>query len=318
MAINCPSSLPSVTLVILRTIRIGLAAVSVPCQVPATSCADTLAPDQTSTASSAKTRNLIGGEYDINAAIVRSLPSRLDPQQRAVALVGDHVEQPVRALPDVADAPAFVLEQRLAAGLFHRAVEHDALDAPRTRNLAVAHTTDEEIALPLGESLARIEGHARRRDRRHEVDDRRGHALGLKAAGLIRPGVGAAETDERPAVVAAGLDDVDFVAAVRAHLGFPDRLRRLVPDETLGRAMAERVDLGPIAFLADERVVLRDRAVGVVAEDLAAQAHLVLRHLPGLAPGAHEERPVRQEQQTRHRAGALHPDDVLDLRQRRA
>src|SRR6185503_11062408 len=94
--------------------------------------------------------------------------------------------QAVRTLTDVANAPVLVLEQRFAADLLHAGVEHDALDAPRARDLAIAHAADEEVALPLRESVARIEGHARGRDRRHEVDDRRGHALGRKAPGLIR------------------------------------------------------------------------------------------------------------------------------------
>src|SRR5262245_298804 len=228
------------------------------------------------------------GSWDIHG---RSpwLVSRLDPEQRPVALVRDHVEQPVRTLADVANAPALVFEQRLAAGLFHGGVEHDALDATGAWDLAVAHAADEQISLPLREPVGRVEAHARRRYRRHEVDDRRHHAFELKALGLIRPGVRAAETHERPAVVAARLDDVDLIAAVRAHLGLPDRFRWLVPDETLGRAMAERVDFGPVTLFDDERVVLRHRAVRVVAQDLAAQAHRVLRHLSGLSPGAHEQ-----------------------------
>ena len=44
-------------------------------------------------------------------------------------------------------------------------------------------------------------------------------------------------------------------------------------------AVAERPDLRPHAVLADERVVLRDRAVGVDADDLAEQAvHLLRLH----------------------------------------
>src|SRR5690606_15355655 len=94
--------------------------------------------------------------------------------------------------------------------------------------------------------------------------------------------------------------------------------RRLVIDEALGRAVTERVDLGPIALAADERIVLRDRAVVVVAQDLAGQAVRVLRHLAGLTPGADEQRAVLHEQQAGNGRGTVRLDDVLDVRQRRA
>src|SRR5690606_30298168 len=109
------------------------------------------------------------------------------------------------------------------ANLFHVLIEDDALNLPRARNLAEAYAADEQIPGPPGDPGARVEGHARGRDRRHEVDDRRDHALELEALGLIGTCVGTAETDERPAVVAPGLDDVDLVAAVRPHLALPDR-----------------------------------------------------------------------------------------------
>src|SRR5690606_42148698 len=99
---------------------------------------------------------------------------------RAVSLVRDHVEQLVRTLAHVADAPALVLEQLLAANLFHVLVEDDALHLPRSRDLAVTHAADEQISGPLRDSRTRVEGHSRRRDRRHEVDDRRNRALELE------------------------------------------------------------------------------------------------------------------------------------------
>src|SRR5690606_5246005 len=131
------------------------------------------------------------------------------------------------------------------------------------RDLAVAHAADEEIAGPAGDPRARIEGHARGRDRRHEVDDRRNRPLEFEALALIGTCVGTPQAHERPAVVAPRLDDVDLVAAVRSHLAFPGRSGRLVPYQALRRSMPDRIDLGPIALDADEGIVVRYRAVVV-------------------------------------------------------
>jgi hypothetical protein len=61
--------------------------------------------------------------------------------------------------------------------------------------------------------------------------------------GNARAGIVASEADEGPAVVAAGRDDVDFIAAVRSVLVVPDRAGVGMDDEGEGVAMPEREDL---------------------------------------------------------------------------
>src|SRR5690606_8148338 len=155
----------------------------------------------------------------------------------------------------------------------------------RARDLTVAHAADEEIALPAREAIARVERHARDGDRRHPRDDRVDHAFAMELVGLKRPAVRPAAAHVRPPGGAARDDDVDLVAAVRAHLALENLSRRLVIDQAFGRAVANRINLGTIAFAADERVVTRNSAVVVVAQDLAGQTHRVLRHFARLAPG---------------------------------
>src|SRR5690606_16595966 len=105
---------------------------------------------------------------------------------RAVTLVRDHVQQAVRTLAHVANAPAPILQQRLAAQLFEVLVHDDALELARGRDLAVAHAADEEIALPARKAIARVERHARDRDRRYPRHDGVDHALAMELVGLER------------------------------------------------------------------------------------------------------------------------------------
>ena len=111
-------------------------------------------------------------------------------------------------------------------------------------------------------------------------------------------------------------------------LDLPQLAGRRVQRRRLDVAVAERPDLRPHAFLADERVVLGDRAVGVDADDLAEQAVHPLR-----LHAAFGDRPVAERDEQRavaaeHQAAAevqrrgerrrLVEDhlDVLDLRRR--
>ena len=70
--------------------------------------------------------------------------------------------------------------------------------------------------------VAGVDRQARGRDRRHPVDDGVLEAFAREAFRLPRPRIRAARADERPAVVRAGLQDVDLVAAVRAVLALPE------------------------------------------------------------------------------------------------
>ena len=133
-----------------------------------------------------------------------------------------HVQQAVGALRHVAHALPQIDEQRLAAQLLHLLVEQDAVELARARDLAGAQAADEHVALPLRQLVARVEREARDRDRRRPVDDRRLEAFVRRQLRLPRAGVGAAVAHERPAVVLAGADDVELVAAVRAVLALPE------------------------------------------------------------------------------------------------
>ena len=77
----------------------------------------------------------------------------------------------VRALRDVPESPAELHEQRLAPlGLGARLVEGDAL-----QHLSIERA-DEEMSLPLRDSLTGVESHGRRTDRGRPVHRRHLHA----------------------------------------------------------------------------------------------------------------------------------------------
>ncbi len=83
--------------------------------------------------------------------------------------------------------------------------------------------------------------------------------------------------------------------------------------------MSERVDLGPMARAADERVVRRHRPVVLEAQHLAAQAVGILRAVSTTAAGRHIQRAVTAEGHARAAADASWSDeDVADIGQCRA
>src|SRR5690606_10674890 len=137
-------------------------------------------------------------------------------------------------------------------------------------HLHAAQRADEQAALPFGELVARIEREARRRDLRHPEHPRLLHAFAVpRLVRHERARVVAARRDERPAVVRAGLDDVDLVAAHRPDLDLPELARLGMPREVVTVAMAVAVDLGLRARAADERVAGRRFAFVREAQDLA-------------------------------------------------
>src|SRR5690606_15665968 len=88
----------------------------------------------------------------------------------------------------------------------------------------VLQGTGEEVAAPLREERARVDGEAGDRRRDLPEPERRGHALQLLLpSDRLVAVVFAAEGLHRPAVVAAGLREVDLVAAARAVLDGPER-----------------------------------------------------------------------------------------------
>ena len=89
--------------------------------------------------------------------------------------------------------------------------------------------------------------------------------------------------------------------AAGAVLDRPQLAGRRVKGRALDVAVAEGPDLRPHASLADERVVVRDRSVGVDAHNLAEQAVHALGLHAALGSGSlaerDEERPVAAKHQ---------------------
>ena len=92
---------------------------------------------------------------------------------------------------------------------------------------------------------------------------------------------------QRPAVVAAGQDGVDLVAATRAELGFPQGAGGGVEGQAVRVAMAIAEDFRPYAGPAEEGVARGRRAIALQSQHLAGQvvqplgAHLVGVAVPG-------------------------------------
>src|SRR5262249_17467484 len=133
-----------------------------------------------------------------------------------------------------------------------------------------AQRRKEKVPFEGRQQIPAREGGARGSDRRRVLEQRRyGPLLRL------------AMVHEGPAVVLAGFDDIDLVAAagtVEARgpvLGLKLEPRARVPVETLRVAMAVGKNRR-----SRKRIVGRDRAVGVQAQRLASERLQVLGDLP--------------------------------------
>ena len=93
-----------------------------------------------------------------------------------------------------------------------------------------------------GNEIARVDGQAARRDDRVPVVDRLLEPLGLRRLVDRLARILLAVADRRPAVVLAALDEVELVAAARAHLDDPQPVLR-VERRREDVAVAERPDL---------------------------------------------------------------------------
>ena len=186
------------------------------------------------------------------------------------------------------------------------------------------HRADEEVAAPGGEVLAVVEGEARRCDRRPPHDVRSRELRQPRGLGDRPAAVGPAVGRDGPAVVRAGLDDVGLVAALHAVLGRPQLAGVRVEGEADLVAVAHRPDLGVVVGVADERIVVRGRAVVVQAQQLAEVGASVLGVLPRAGElertaDGHEQLVVRSPDQPRRRnaaAPAVGDEDVARLGQR--
>src|SRR5688572_7523254 len=179
--------------------------------------------------------------------------ARLDAQPRPFIPAGKHVQQSTGALLHVANALAQVDEQRLAPQLFHLRVEEDAVELAGAGDLAGAQAADECVALPQRQLVARVEREARDRDGRRPVNGRRLETFVRRQLRLPRAGIGAPVAHDRPAVVLAGTDDVELVAAIRAVLALPELAGHGMEREPERVAVTDRIDLRPETLSADER-----------------------------------------------------------------
>ena len=166
-----------------------------------------------------------------------------------------------------------------------------------------------------GSLLAGVERHAGQRNGRHPVDDRRFEAFLRKRRRLPRSRVAAAEAHDRPAVVGARLQDVDFVAAVRSHFVLPHLAGRRMHGEAERVAVAERVDLRLVSGASDERVVRRHGAIVIEAQHLARVAVRILRAAAvAAARRRHIELAVAAPREPRRPADArAATEDVLEF-----
>ena len=138
------------------------------------------------------------------------------------------------------------------------------------------HGPDEQVPLPLGEPVARVEGQAAGGDGRRPEDERLLHARrpepGRHPLAVVLPPVG----HDGPPVVLPRLDHVHLVPALHGVLGRQGGERLRVQGQPLVVPVPQREDLRQVALPADERVVVGHRAVVPQPQHLAGVAARVL------------------------------------------
>src|SRR5262245_48756227 len=97
--------------------------------------------------------------------------------------------------------------------------------------------------------------------------------------GDSRAGIISSVTHHRPAVILAGQDDVELVAAIRPVLVLPNHTGVRVNCQSQRIAMTERKDFRLVTGSANERIVGCGRSVVAKAKNFAAMAHRVLSPL---------------------------------------
>ena len=98
-----------------------------------------------------------------------------------------------------------------------------------------------------------------------------------------------AEGGEGPAVIAAGTNQVQLIAALRAVLVGPELAGGAIESETLRIAVPITPDLGPGAGRGDEGIVLGHRSVGLDAHDGPGGVGQILRTGPVPAVAERDE-----------------------------
>src|SRR5918993_4871086 len=181
----------------------------------------------------------------------------------AIGPVHGEIYKAVGADDHVADTPD-ILEQHLLPR-HARALD---FEAPQFLRGERAH---EQVPIPLRKGIAAVEVDRAHRDRRCPLGDRLLHALVRRAVGHGSAVVVHAIRDDRPAVVAPRLDDVDLVAASRSVLDLPQLTGDRMPHESLRVAVAIAPDTRHRAGLLREGIVVGHPAIVPDAVDLAVR-----------------------------------------------
>src|SRR5215475_15567111 len=127
-------------------------------------------------------------------------------QDAAIGVIRKQPQGAIGSLPHVADALAQIRQQCLLADhvliLEHKAVQRLAGEG-----------ANEQVAPPFREELPRVERRTRGSNRGVPIIDRLFHASLMRALADPRVIIVATVGDDRPAVIVAGVRDVDLIAA---------------------------------------------------------------------------------------------------------
>ena len=188
---------------------------------------------------------------------------RLDTEEDRVVFLGEGVEEPVRALHDLADTLLQFGQQPLTSDFLSLAIEHHSLEMARMRQASHSHRADEQVSLPLGEVVAGVERQTGWSDRRPPHQFRSFELRAPRRVRDRRTPVLAAVGGQRPPVVIARLDDVGFVSALHAVLGYPELTGLRMVRETDLVSVTHRIDLRQGVWAFHERIVAGSRSAVV-------------------------------------------------------
>ena len=168
--------------------------------------------------------------------------------------------------------------------------------------LLAGQRADKQVVLPCLESVGVVERHAT--DARRFLPDMMGRYCALCRFALgfrnRQQGIVDAMGCQRPTVVLAALDDIDFVAATGPVFMFPDRAAPGVQGQPLRVTLPVGPDFRTHAGLTDKRVVVRHAPIRVDAHHFTLQLVQVLgRGAVVVLPESHEQVAITVEGQAR-------------------
>src|SRR5580700_3219353 len=113
---------------------------------------------------------------------------------------------------------------------------------------------NKKIAPPRWKLITAIHRESRRCDRRRPIDHRLLEPRALRIRRNIGAGIVHTVSDQRPAIVPARDDDVEFIAAARTMLCLVKPPALFIEDQALLVAMAPGIDFRAHGCLSDEGV----------------------------------------------------------------